>query len=161
MEIWYIFIVVPVLGALIHLFLSKKPKTLNRVTEVLLLWYLGVGIGIGSIFSGLTQVLDPQMVAQSVGWPNTPFLREVGFANISYGILGILSIKYRNFWAPTIIAYAVFMWGAALGHIYNLQQTGNLAAGNIGTVLYLDILMPILFIILLAAYHKTQNGVET
>ncbi|MCC7550777.1 MAG: hypothetical protein KO316_04625 [Methanobacterium sp.] len=161
MEIWYIFIVVPVLGALIHLFLSKKPKTLNRVTEVLLLWYLGVGIGIGSIFSGLTQVLDPQMVAQSVGWPNTPFLREVGFANISYGILGILSIKYRNFWAPTIIAYAVFMWGAALGHIYNLQQTGNLAAGNIGTVLYLDILMPILFIILLAAYHKTQNGVKT
>jgi len=161
MEIWYIFIGVPLLGALIHLFLSKKPKTLNRVTEVLLLWYLGVGIGIGSIFSGLTQVLDPQMVAQSVGWPNTPFLREVGFANISYGILGLLSIKYRNFWAPTIIAYAVFMWGAALGHVYNLQQTGNLAAGNVGTVLYLDILMPILFIVLLVAYHKTQKGTET
>jgi hypothetical protein len=36
-------------------------------------------------------------------------------------------IKYRSFWAPTIIAYAVFMWGAAIGHIYNIQQTGNLA----------------------------------
>ena len=53
--------------------------------------------------------------------PNTPFLREVGFANISYGILGILSIKYRSFWVPTIIAYAVFMWGAAIGHLYSID----------------------------------------
>jgi len=161
MEISYIFVGVPLLGAIIHLFVSKKPRSLNRITELLLLWYLGVGIGVGSLFSGLVQVISPEIVAQSTGWGYSPFLREVGFANISYGILGILSIKYRNFWAPTIIAYAVFMWGAALGHIYNLQQTGNLAAGNIGTVLYLDILMPILFIILLAAYYKTQNGVET
>jgi hypothetical protein len=101
------------------------------------------------------------MVAQSVGWPNTPFLLEVGFANISYGILGLLSIKYRSFWAPTVIAYTVFMWGAAIGHIYNIQQTGNLAAGNAGTVLYLDILMPILYMLLLVVYYKTLPVVET
>ena len=127
----------------------------------MLLWFLGFGIGVGSIFSGLAQILSPEMVAQSVGWPNTPFLREVGFANISYGILGILSIKYRSFWVPTIIAYAVFMWGAAIGHLYCIKQTGNLAAGNAGTVLYLDILMPILFILLLVTYNKTNVVTNT
>lgn len=157
MEIWYIWVIVPILGALIHLFVSKKPRTSNRLLELLLVWFLGVGIGIGSIVSGLTQVLNPQMVAQSVGWPNTPFLREVGFANISYGILGLLSIRYRSFWVPTIIAFTVFMWGAAVVHIYNIQQTSNVAPGNAGAVLYLDILMPVLFIILLLAYYKTKN----
>lgn len=161
MEMWYLFVGIPILGALIHLLVSKKPKTLNRIIELLLVWFLGFGIGVGSIFSGLTQVFSPEMVAQSVGWPNTPFLREVGFANISYGILGLLSIRYRSFWAPTIIAYTVFMWGAAIGHIFNIQQTGNVAAGNAGTVLYLDILMPIFFIILLLAYQKTSNVEKT
>jgi hypothetical protein len=161
MEMWYLFVGIPILGALIHLLVSKKPKTLNRIIELLLVWFLGFGIGVGSIFSGLTQVFSPEMVAQSVGWPNTPFLREVGFANISYGILGLLSIRYRSFWAPTIIAYTVFMWGAAIGHILNIQQTGNVAAGNAGTVLYLDILMPIFFIILLVAYQKTLNVEKT
>jgi hypothetical protein len=161
MEMWYIFVVVPIIGALLHFFASKKARTKNRFIELLLLWFLGFGIGIGSIFNGLAQVFSPEMVAQSVGWPNTPFLREVGFANISYGILGLLSIKYRSFWAPTIIAYAVFMWGAAIGHIYNIQQTGNLAAGNAGIVLYLDILMPIVFILLLISYRKTMKVAET
>jgi len=156
MEIWYIFVAVPIIGAILHFFIIKKELTKNRVLEVLLLWFLGFGIGAGSIFSGLAQIASPEIVAQSVGWPNSPFLREVGFANISYGILGILSIKYRSFWAPTIIAYAVFMWGAAISHIHNIQQTGNLASGNAGTVLYLDILMPIIFILLLFTYNKTK-----
>jgi hypothetical protein len=53
------------------------------------------------------------------------------------------------------------MWGAAIGHIYNINQTGNLAAGNAGAVLYLDILMPIVFILLLLAYHKTKDVADT
>ena len=155
MEISYIFVGVPLLGAIIHLFVSKKPRSLNRITELLLLWYLGVGIGVGSLFSGLVQVISPEIVAQSTGWGYSPFLREVGFANISYGIVGLLAVRFRNFWAPTIIAYAVFMWGAAAGHIYEIQQTANLSAGNAGTVLYLDILMPLFLIILLLVYQKT------
>lgn len=53
------------------------------------------------------------------------------------------------------------MWGAAIGHLYSIQQTGNLAAGNAGTVLYLDILMPILFILLLVTYNKTNVVTNT
>ncbi|CEA12505.1 DUF6790 family protein [Methanobacterium formicicum] len=155
MEISYIFVGVPLLGAVIHLFVSKKPRSLNRITELLLLWYLGVGIGVGSLFSGLVQVISPEIVAQSTGWGYSPFLREVGFANISYGILGLLAVRFRNFWAPAIIAYAVFMWGAAAGHIYEIQQNANLSVGNAGTVLYLDILMPLFLIILLLVYQKT------
>ena len=161
MEMFYIFVLVPLIGAIVHLFISKKPRTKNRAAEVLILWYLGIGIGIGSLFSGLTQVFSPEIVAQSVGWPYSPFLREVGFANISYGILALIALKFRSFWAPTIIAYAIFMWGAAIGHIYDIQQTSNLSPGNAGVVLYLDILMPLLFIILLIIYQKTLKNDES
>ncbi len=155
MEMWYIFTGIPILGALIHLFVSKKPKSLNRLVELLLLWYLGVGIGVGSLFSGLVQIISPQIVAASTGWPNSPFLSEVGFANISYAILGLLAVRFRSFWAPAIIAYATFMWGAAALHINDIMQTGNANPGNSGVVLYLDILMPLFLIILLVIYHKT------
>lgn len=160
MEIFYIFIVFPLLGAIAHFFISKKPRTINRLTEILLLWFLGVNIGIGSLFSALTQIFDPQIVAQSTGWANSPFLREVGFANLSYAILGLLAVRFRSFWAPTIIAYSIFMWGAAIGHIYEIQQTSNLSPGNAGIVLYLDILMPLFLIILFVIYKKTSQTNE-
>ncbi|CDG64428.1 MAG: hypothetical protein PWQ15_1330 [Methanobacterium sp.] len=155
MEVFYVFMGAPLLGAVIHLFVSKKPKSLNRITELLLLWYLGLGIGVGSLFNGVIQVFSPEVVAQYTGWGYSPFLREVGFANLSYGLLGLLAVHFRNFWAPTIIAYTVFMWGAAAGHIYEIQQSANLAAGNAGTILYMDILMPLFLIILLLIHHKT------
>ena len=68
MEISYIFVGVPLLGAIIHLFVSKKPRSLNRITELLLLWYLGVGIGVGSLFSGLVQVISSEIVDPYTGW---------------------------------------------------------------------------------------------
>lgn len=159
MDIWYIWLFLPIIGGLVQFYLSKKPKSNSRLFELLLLWYLGITVGIGSLFAGLVQIFSPEMVAQSVGWPNTPFLREVGVANISYGILGVIAVKYRSFWAPSIIAFTIFMWGAAMGHIYNILQTGNLNPGNAGYVLYLDIIIPLILIALFIAHHKTQKSV--
>ncbi len=46
------------------------------------------------------------MVAASIGWPaGSPFQFEVGIANLSFGILGILCLKFMdNFWTATVIA---------------------------------------------------------
>ena len=38
----------------------------------------------------------------------------------------------------------MLMWGAAVGHIYQIVAAGNFAPGNAGIMLYWDILMPIL-----------------
>jgi hypothetical protein len=160
MDMIYIFILITLIGAVLHLFLSKAPKTKNRVFEVFLLWFLLIIVGIGSIWAFIGHVFMSNTIAAMIGWPaGNPFQLEVGIANLSYGILGILCWKFRdNFQTATVIAISVFYFGAAYVHIVNIMQTGNMAPGNAGYALYIDILIPIILICLLIAYNMTKNG---
>ncbi|MGB9938167.1 MAG: DUF6790 family protein [Methanobacterium sp.] len=155
----YIFILITLIGAVLHLFLSKSPKTKNRVFEVFLLWFLFIMVGIGSIWAFIGHTFMSNTIATMIGWPvGNPFQLEVGVANLSYGILGILCWKFRdNFWTATVIAVSTFYLGAAYIHITNIVQAGNLAPGNAGYALYIDILIPISIICLLIAYKLTSN----
>ncbi len=159
MDMIYIFLIVTLIGAVLHLFLSKAEKTKNRIFEVFLLWFLFIMVGIGSIWAFMGHVFLSNMVAATIGWPaGNPFQLEVGIANLSYGILGILCWKFRdNFWTATVIAVSTFYLGDAYVHVVNMMQTGNMAPGNAGFALYIDVLVPIVLICLLVAYNLTKN----
>ncbi len=148
MEMTYIFILITIVAALLNLFLSKQPKTINRVFEVFLVWFLFIMIGIGCIWAFIGHVFMSNFVATSIGWPaGNPFQLEVGVANLAFGILGILSIKIRdNFLLATVIAASIFLLGAGIVHITNIMQTGNMAPGNAGFALLIDILIPVVLI---------------
>jgi hypothetical protein len=94
-------------------------------------------------------------VAKQIGWPSgNPFQFEVAVANLSYGVLGLLCLHFRGlFWWATTIAYSVFLWGAAYGHVYELVVNNNHEPGNAGFVLYADIVTPLVLIGLLTALH--------
>ncbi len=155
----YIFLAVTLVGAVLHLFLSKTPKTKNRIFEVFLLWFLVIMVGIGSIWAFIGHVFMSNMTAALIGWPaGNPFQLEVGVANLSFGILGVLCWKFRdNFWTASVIAISVFYLGAAYIHIVNIMQSGNMAPGNAGFALYIDILIPIILFALLIAHKMTTN----
>lgn len=159
MEMTYIFILITLIGAVLNLFLSKAPKTKNRIFEVFLIWFLFIMIGIGSIWAFVGHAFLANTIAAMIGWPaGNPFQTEVGVANLSYGILGILCWKFRdNFWLATIIAVSTFYLGAAYIHITNIMQTGNIAPGNAGFALYIDILVPIILICLFIGYKLTTE----
>ena len=116
-------------------------------------------IGIGSIWAFIGHVFLANMVAAQIGWPaGSPFQFEVGIANLSYGILGILCLKFRdNFWTATVVAVSIFYWGAAYGHLLNIIQTGNLSPGNAGYALYGDFIIPLVLIVLFVAYRMTMD----
>lgn len=160
MEMTYIFILITLIGAVLHLFLSKAERTKNRVFEVFLMWFLFIMVGIGSIWAFIGHAFMSSTIAAMIGWPaGNPFQLEVGVANLSYGILGLLCLKFKdNFWTATVVAVSTFYLGAAYIHVTNLMQTGNIAAGNVGYALYIDILIPIVLICLLIAYNLTNNG---
>ncbi len=159
MEMIYIFFAITLTGAVLHLFLSKAERTKNRIFEVFLLWFLFIMVGIGSIWAFIGHVFLADTIAAMIGWPaGNPFQTEVGIANLSFGILGVLCWKLKdNFWTATVIAVSVFYLGAAYIHITNIAQTGNVAPGNAGYALYIDILIPIILIGLLVAYNFTKN----
>ena len=105
----------------------------HRMLENALLWL----VGIQTLITGSGHIFMPDRVAAAIGWPKgNPFQFEVGLAGISYGVLGVLASGYgRQWWLATIIAYSIFMLGAAAGHIRELVLRGNRNPGNAGAVL--------------------------
>jgi len=161
-DIAYLYIPISIIVAIVYLLIDKEPRTRHRVIGVFLLSFLVISIGISSLIGFVGHIFFADQIAADIGWAaGSPFQREVGFANLAIGVLGITCIWLRgNYWIATVIATTIFLWGAAYGHIMDIIVHGNYAPGNAGGVLYDDILVPLITIVLLAAYVRTAKKVE-
>jgi hypothetical protein len=150
-----LFPLLAVLLAVIHLFASKKPRTPLRITEILLVYLLALTCGIGGLYAFMGHIFASDAVAQAIGWPTgSPFQLEVGVANLSFGILGILCIFFRGLFPfATAIGYSTFLLGAACVHMHDIHVRGNLSELNSGAFLYVqDFFVPLFLLGLSAIY---------
>jgi hypothetical protein len=155
----YIFYqVVVIVGAATQLFVGRKPLSAHRVVETLLWWSLLVNVGIAGLLGFYAHAFHADATAEIIGWPpGSPFQFEVAVANLAFGVLGLLCVRFRGgFWAATIVGFAVFLEGAAFGHIRDIIQHQNYAPGNAGVILYWDVLVPLAQLILLLAYLRLE-----
>jgi hypothetical protein len=161
-DLLYIFYQVVVLvGAAIQLLVGGKPLGARRVVETLLQWSLLVNVGIAGLLGFYAHAFHAAATAEIIGWPpGSPFQFEVAMANLAFGVLGILCLWLRGgFWAATIIGFALFLEGAAYGHIRDIILNHNYAPGNAGVILYWDIIVPLVQLVLLVAYLRlTSKG---
>jgi hypothetical protein len=158
LSIFVLYFIVALCISVINLFVERKRLTRERTLEIILLWFLVIAVGIAGMIGFIMHYFFADEMARGIGFPiGNPFQREVAFANLAFGILGILSIKYRGgFWLATIISSSVFLLGAAYGHVLEMSS-GNYAANNAGMVLYTDIALPIILIGVWIALQMTQN----
>ena len=127
----------------------------GRTAELLLMYSLFFLVGISGVIGWMGHFFRPEQIAAYIGWQNNPFQREVAFANLSLGILGLMCIwKRGNFWLATVIALAVFYLGCFGGHLYEWQVNGNTHPGNIGAPLFIDILLPVYLMAMYAMIKK-------
>ena len=150
-----------VVGAL-HLFLDKHPRTKGRVAQIFLLWLLVITVGIGSVFGFIAHTVFADTTAASIGWPaGNPFQSEVAVANLAVGVLGILCYWMRgNFWIASVIGFSIWWLGDAVVHIRSIVVEANYAPNNAGVTFYLDILVPLILLALLAYYLLHVNRQE-
>ena len=156
------FLVLGLVVGAVHLYLDKQPRTKARVAEIFLLWLLVITVGIGSIFGFIAHTVYADTTAASIGWPaGNPFQSEVAVANLSVGVLGILCYWMRgNFWVATAIGFSVWWLGDAVVHIRSIVVEANYAPNNAGVTFYLDILVPVMLIALLAYYLHVNRQEE-
>ncbi|MGB9202025.1 DUF6790 family protein [Methanobacterium sp.] len=159
MDFVYVISILTILIAISVVLISKitsKPLNRKRVVEIFLLSFLVISVGFGSIWAFIGHFFLSAQVAASIGWaPGSPFQSEVAFANLSIGVLGLLCYWIRdNFWTATVIASSIFLLGNAYGHILNMILYSNYAPGNAGSILYMDIIGPIILIVLLILYKS-------
>ena len=142
-----------VIGLIVSIFaMIMSAETLNKqgVIESLITWFIFFSIGVSYLYNGIVHTVFSEVSAQIIGWPDSPFQQEVGFASFGFALIGY--IAFRGSWQTRLCAVvgpSCILLGAAGGHIYQMITAGNFAPGNAGAVFYMDILLPIIGWILL------------
>lgn len=147
--------------AAIHLLRFSNDRSLSNTARVFLLYLLPIATGLGGLIAFMGHTLRAEEIARSIGWqPGSPFQFEVAVANLAFGVLGLLCLKFRDgFWTATIVGYGVFLEGAAYGHVREIVQAGNLAVNNAGPILFIDVLFPLFLLgLLIAAKGRRQSS---
>jgi hypothetical protein len=124
-----------------------------RKTYLLYLYFFHVGLM--GMLTAYAHVFRPLQTSASIGWATSPYEYEVGMADLTVGVLGVLCLKFRgDFWLATAIANAVWLLGDAVGHIRQMTLYNNQAANNSGIFLVTEILMPLVILLLTVYYHR-------
>ena len=135
--------------------LRIKDRNPSNVIEAIFSYFLLFNIGISYLYNFIMHVFFGDMVAKFIGWEQSPFQLEVGFASLGFAVIGIISFwSSLPFRAATVLAPSMFLWGAAGGHVYQMITKHNFAPGNAGVVFWTDIIMPILGLLLLFMQYK-------
>jgi hypothetical protein len=144
------FFVLGLVASAIALWRTRQPRTPAVVLEALFSYFLLFSIAFANLYNFVLHVFFGKMAAAFIGWEDSPFQLEVGFASLGFAALGLLAFKGSfDLRLAAIVGPACFLWGAAGGHVYQMITTHNFAPGNAGVIFYSDVLVPILGFIFL------------
>jgi hypothetical protein len=151
------FFVLGLIGSLVSLLFKDRPRRKSVIVEALVAYFFLFSIGLRYLNNFLMHVVFAEQTAKFIGWANSPFQLEVGFASLGMGVAGLIAFRQNlMFRLAAFIPPAFFLWGAAGGHIYQIIKFHNMASGNAGAVLWTDILLPCIGFALLYAQWKTS-----
>lgn len=130
-------------------YIKRTKKKNGRAWEPFEFWMLFLFVGLLGLYTFALHCFWPDLAAAGIGWSNSPFQWEVGIANAVVGVLGLLSlIASRQFRLATVIAVSVWLWGDAIGHVYQMVVAGNFAPGNAGPWFWTDVVGPAVLILI-------------
>jgi hypothetical protein len=149
------FLVIGLAASLISLFRAPKPLSEAVVVEALFYYFLLFSIGCSFFYNFVVHTFFGGMAAEMIGWADSPFQLEVGFASLGFSVVGFLACR-RSFdlRLAAVVGPALFLLGAAGGHVYQMIVAHNFAPGNAGVIFYTDIIIPIIGFMLLCLQHR-------
>lgn len=149
------FLVIGLVFSAVTLALAPKPLTAPVVVEALFKWFLVFSIGASYLYNAVMHTIFADTAAAFIGWPNSPFQYEVGFASLGFAAVGFLA-AWRGFELrlAAILGPALFLWGAAGGHIDQMITARNFAPGNAGVIFWTDVFLPVIGFVFLALQHR-------
>jgi hypothetical protein len=152
------FSLLALLAASVHLAFSPQRRSSGTaIAGTYLLYLLFFYVGLMGLLTAYAHVFRPVETSASIGWSTSPYEYEVGMADLTIGVLGVLCLKFRgDFWLATAIGNAVWLLGDAVGHIRQMTLYNNHASNNSGIFLATEIMMP-LVIFFLTLYHRRGN----
>lgn len=125
----------------------------GRFSEQLFRWVALLACGIVGLYTAGCHVFFPESTAKNIGWATSPFQWEVGMADLTVGVLGVMAFRASaGFRLAATVAAITWFGGDAVGHVRQIITAGNFTPGNAGPWLWSDILVPLLMVV---AYRAT------
>jgi|SRR5271156_5100941 len=151
------FLVVGLLFSIGAIARAQKPIGQAGIVEKLLTWHIFWAIGAGYFYNFVMHGFFGKMSAAFIGWADSPLQFEVATASPGFAVVGFFA-AFRSFdlRLAAIIGPALFMLGAAAGHVYQMVTEHNFAPGNAGVIFYMDIIIPLFGLMLLWLQHRYQ-----
>lgn len=122
--------VIPAISVLIE-FWAGNGDVLHLVGKWFVFWAAGVRL----LVAGISQALRPAFTAQGIFNIKDPeaskIVSELGFANISMGLLGVLSLFYPDWIVPVALCTGLFL---GLDGIKHAANRGRSAKENVAMV---------------------------
>lgn len=130
--------------------ISVARKGREHLPEAAIAFYCLFGIGFTFLYNFVMHVFFGEMTAGFIGWADSPFQAEVGWASLGFAAVGFLAYKGGfEMRLAAVVGTACFLLGAAIGHMYQMVTAHNFAPGNAGVIFWSDILFPAIGALLL------------
>ncbi len=152
------FLSMPLIGlvvAAVQVLRLPRPRQAARVVEICTRQFMFWVVGMAFLCNFVFHSFFGELASSLIGWDDSPFQAEVGYASLGFALLGFLA-TFSTFSVRigAVLAITPFMWGAAATHIVDIVQSGNFTPGNAGFILWLDILLPVIGMVLLWLSHR-------
>jgi len=150
------FFVLGLLASAIAIWHARPPRGSALIVEALFSYFVLFSIGFANLYNFVLHVFFGKLAASFIGWEDSPFQLEVGFASLGFAVVGLLAFRGSfDLRLAAIVAPACFLWGAAGVHVYQMIIAHNFAPGNAGIIFYSDVLVPIVGFIFLWLQHRS------
>lgn len=152
------FLVLGLIAAGISLWLRRSTLTSALVVEGLFAYFILFSVGISFFYNFVFHVFFGDMAAYFIGWAQSPFQAEVGFASLGFSMVGFLAFRGAfGTRAAAVVGPALFLLGAAGGHVYQMIVAHNFEPGNAGVIFYTDIGIPIIGFVFLWLQYRYER----
>lgn len=92
----------------------------GALAPLVLKWFVVWGVGARLGLAGVKQVTQPAFTAETIFEISDPkaqvIVQELGFANLTFGVLGLLSLAFPSFLVPAAVGGGLFYLLAGVKH---------------------------------------------
>ena len=137
--------VVGLLVAAVRILRLRGDRSPAAVSGLLLDAYVFWAIGCAQVVNFVMHSVFGDFAARTIGWAQSPFQMELALSSLGVGVMGFILHSARSPFrgkVALVVATAVFGWGAALGHVYQLVVNDDHAVNNTGLLLVMDVVIP-------------------
>ncbi|MBN8916404.1 MAG: hypothetical protein J0I31_12485 [Rhizobiales bacterium] len=114
-------LIAPLASILVEALVAGGP-----LAGLVLKWFVFWGVGARLGLAGLKQVTQPAFTAQTIFEIADPkaqvIVQELGFANLAFGLMGLLSLAFPAFLMPAAVGGGLFYLLAGVKHALRAEK---------------------------------------